>query len=189
MRKAKICKKCGKEYIPTGTYQFYCEECMPIVAKERYKVWIKNHPEKRAEIDKRYRETHKEEVKERAKRWEKLHPDKRKKYTKRWQELHPDKVKKIMQDWRINNPDKYKLSYQRWKKEHPEEVKRNNLLRQKGLDFIELNQKQEGYEAHHIDKKYVIWIPKEIHRSIYHSQTTGKGMDEINALAFNYIGG
>ena len=55
------------------------------------------------------------------------------------------------------------------------------------FDFIPLNKPFEGADAHHIDKNYVIYIPKEVHQSIYHSVLKNINMDEINAVAFNYL--
>ena len=46
----------------------------------------------------------------------------------------------------------------------------------------------EGAIAHHLDKIYVIYIPKELHQKVRHSVLKNINMDEINAIAFNYIG-
>jgi hypothetical protein len=54
---------------------------------------------------------------------------------------------------------------------------------------IKLNIKIKTFEAHHIMSGVVIYIPKYIHRSISHNMKTGKGMEEINKLAFNYLMG
>ena len=55
------------------------------------------------------------------------------------------------------------------------------------LGFIPLNKPFEGAEAHHIDENFVIYIPKEIHQNIRHSVWKQQNMDEINAIAWNYI--
>jgi hypothetical protein len=52
---------------------------------------------------------------------------------------------------------------------------------------IQLNQKFLGSEAHHIMHSVVIFIPRILHRSIWHNFKTGVGMDEINKLAFNFL--
>lgn len=64
--------------------------------------------------------------------------------------------------------------------------KRSRAIR-RNLGFVELNDWFEGSEAHHIDKEFVLYIPKEIHRSIWHNVWTGQGMDEINNLAIKYV--
>jgi len=55
------------------------------------------------------------------------------------------------------------------------------------LGFIPLNKCFNGSEAHHLDNTFVVYIPKEVHRSIYHSLETGQGMDEINKFAIDFI--
>ena len=63
------------------------------------------------------------------------------------------------------------------------------LRRRRGLGFIPLNDWFPGCEAHHIDKEFVIHIPKEMHRSIYHSVTQNINMEKINALAIDFCYG
>ena len=55
------------------------------------------------------------------------------------------------------------------------------------LGFIPLNVWFEGSEGHHIDGERVIYIPKVLHRSVWHSINLGINMDKINRLAFNYL--
>lgn len=52
---------------------------------------------------------------------------------------------------------------------------------------IQLNQRFIGSEGHHILTGVIIYIPKYIHRSVYHNMKNGKGMKEINKLALNYL--
>jgi hypothetical protein len=62
------------------------------------------------------------------------------------------------------------------------EAKRRNL------GFIPWNSYYEGSEFHHMDKVgNGVYMPKEVHQGIYHNQFTGQGMDEMNALAMNYL--
>ena len=67
-----------------------------------------------------------------------------------------------------------------------ETKKKSNALRRR-LDFIPLNNYFEGSEAHHMNREFVAYIPKEIHRSVYHCLETRQGMAEINMLAFKYL--
>jgi hypothetical protein len=55
------------------------------------------------------------------------------------------------------------------------------------MGFIPLNQWFEGSHAHHIDKEYVIYIPKELHTQIQHSQKNIESMIKINALVFKWL--
>lgn len=61
--------------------------------------------------------------------------------------------------------------------------------KRRNLGFIELNEWFEGSEAHHIDKEFVLYIPEEKHRSIWHNVWSGQGMEEINILAFEFAYG
>lgn len=61
--------------------------------------------------------------------------------------------------------------------------------RRRGLGYEPLNDKFPGSDGHHINKTIVIHIPKELHRHIGHDLRSGRGMDVINALAFQYLFG
>lgn len=56
---------------------------------------------------------------------------------------------------------------------------------------IHLNQRFKGSEGHHIMSGVVIFIPKDIHRSIDHRfpklNQTGLNMERINTLALEYL--
>jgi len=61
--------------------------------------------------------------------------------------------------------------------------------KRKGFGYIELNERFEGSEGHHLDKEHVLYIPKELHHTIWHSVITGKNMDEINDKAMEWAFG
>ena len=60
---------------------------------------------------------------------------------------------------------------------------------------IPLNNREEGNEFHHmhltingeVDKHVGIFIPKELHRSIHHNSSTGKGIKKINKAALLWL--
>ena len=54
-------------------------------------------------------------------------------------------------------------------------------------DCIKLNTKFKGSNAHHIMSGVIIYIPKNIHKLIWHNMKSGQGMKEINKLAINYL--
>lgn len=66
--------------------------------------------------------------------------------------------------------------------------RKHKTKRERGLDWISLNSEFMGSEGHHIDKYYVIFIPRSLHQSIKHNVFTGKNMDEINFLALYWYG-
>jgi tyrosine-protein phosphatase YwqE len=69
---------------------------------------------------------------------------------------------------------------------HPDKVAAHHSKR-RTLGMIPLNSFFLGSEAHHINKSDVIYMPKEMHRSVYHNIWNGKGMDAINKLAGAFL--
>lgn len=59
--------------------------------------------------------------------------------------------------------------------------------KRRGLGHIHLNKPFPGCNGHHIDKDHIIHIPKEPHNRVYHNVWTGQGMEEINAIAFEFL--
>jgi len=49
-----------------------------------------------------------------------------------------------------------------------------------------LNEPFDGAHAHHVNDEQVIYIPEKMHR-IPHCLRTGKGMVEMNTIAFRYL--
>lgn len=56
-----------------------------------------------------------------------------------------------------------------------------------GYNKINPDDDVEGYEGHHIDKNNVIFIPKKLHHSVYHSHSKPETMERINTKAFCWI--
>jgi len=61
----------------------------------------------------------------------------------------------------------------------------NNKRRNLGHLFI--NEPFEDSEGHHIDSDNILYIPKDLHRSICHNLTTGYNMELINLKAMEWI--
>jgi hypothetical protein len=59
--------------------------------------------------------------------------------------------------------------------------------RRRVLGFNPLNSPFTGCEGHHINDHDVIYIPKVMHKSVWHNVFTGKNMDKINALAGAFL--
>ena len=51
------------------------------------------------------------------------------------------------------------------------------------LRFNPLNSWFPGSVGHHLNSQDVLYIPKKLHRSVYHNQHTGQGMEQMNVLA------
>ena len=97
-------------------------------------------------------------------RWELADIAYYKAHQKRWQNAHPKQVKAIRKDWELAHAEK-----------------------RKQFGFKSLNKWFEGSEGHHINLIQVIYIPKALHHSIYHSVIRNMNMEAINKLAFNYL--
>jgi hypothetical protein len=63
---------------------------------------------------------------------------------------------------------------------------RANTKRRKLFGFIPHNLQQKDFHGHHLDFNHVIFIPKELHTSIYHSVTKNINMDIINNLVCDW---
>lgn len=59
--------------------------------------------------------------------------------------------------------------------------------KRRGFGYVYLNAWFEGCQGHHVDGELVIHMPKKLHRSIFHRQSDGRGMAQINAIAYNYL--
>lgn len=70
-----------------------------------------------------------------------------------------------------------------------EATRRRSEEKRRQLGYIPLNDWFIGCEGHHIDKEFIIYVPKEMHRSIYHSVIRNINMDKINDLAIDFCYG
>lgn len=146
-----------------------------------------------------YYETHKPEIR-------KKNPEKCKKYYK----LHKDKAKTQAREYYLNNKEamrKYHSEYEKRWRQQPKskelmkksqkrfrqspkrkviEAKAKNK-RRRNLEFTQLNEWFEGSHAHHIDRRYVLYIPEDIHTSIWHSLERADLMKQINKIALEWV--
>ena len=76
-------------------------------------------------------------------------------------------------------------SFQRFRT--PEE-NRLESIKSKIKNATTLNEWFPGCESHHMSEDVVIFIPKELHRSVRHNLKTGENMDLINGKALVWAG-
>ena len=106
-----------------------------------------------------------------------------------------------MRQYRKDNPECGKRHYQKHKESIAEYRKKynqslngkavklaNQHKRRRYLGHIPLNNPFHGCNGHHISRNYVIYIPAELHKSIWHSLTKNINMTEINKLAIEFLG-
>ena len=190
--KPRICVICSKEFKPTNPSQKYCsKECYKIgqrqIAIAKGKMTGKGLNIRTCErcgklfkpigYSQRYcKECSIIVQRETSVRWQKKHPERVKLIRKKNYNKYPDKAKQATKQWLLKHPE--------WRRE---KWRKYSAKRERNLGFIPLNNPFENSEAHHIDRNYVIYIPKEVHRSVYHSIIKNINMDEINTIAFNYL--
>lgn len=89
------------------------------------------------------------------------------------------------------NREKVLEHNRQYRSEHPEiylpMFRETNARRRRSLGFNPINKCFEDSEGHHITKDLVLFIPKELHKSISHNLETGKNMEEINKAAFEWL--
>jgi hypothetical protein len=86
----------------------------------------------------------------------------------------------------LSEDHKQKISQANWKGGNRLMGARRRAKRQTyGSDFI--NEPFEGCEGHHIDRKHVVFIPKMLHRSIWHSMDKKETMERINTKVICWL--
>ena len=131
----------------------------------------------------------------------------RKEYNKKYHQDNKGKINKRCKEYNQDNKEEIKEYYQKYYEDNKEELnkrckeyyqtpkgkeitKRTNAKRRetrKHFKFNPLNTWFGNSEAHHINCKDVINIPKELHQSIPHSIMKNKNMEPINTIAFFFL--
>lgn len=155
----------------------------PEKVKESNFLRCKKNPKRIKEIEKRYREKNRDRIRERDILYCKNNPEKMKEKRRKYRETHKYNPE-YFKIWRKNNPD-YNKQWNQTLKGRLSNRKRISVRRY--LGFIPLNKPLKGYEGHHISENFVIFIPKELHKSIWHNIWTWKGMKKMNKLAIDYL--
>ena len=140
---------------------------------------------------------------ERAREWNLDNPERVKRNKARHYQKHKERLKRLSKQHKQNNQEYYDEYNKQYYFEHKEELfeykkrywqidkgketRKRHKAKRKGLGFITLNKYFDGCEGHHISKNLVIYMPKELHKSIWHCLWTGKNMDAINKLAIEFI--
>jgi hypothetical protein len=102
--------------------------------------------------------------------WYKIHKEEDNKRSAKFRKIHPNYQKEYS-----HTPNGKKIALRHVNK------------RKRGLGFIPLNEPFAGSVGHHINKEYVVFIPKVLHKSIPHNVWTGRGMVEINTKVFKWF--
>ena len=151
--------------------------------KEYQKKWYKEHRDERLASMRQYYTKHRDEELAYKKQYYKEHRDEQLASMRQYRKEHRDEMLASMRQYRKEHRDEKSVYNKQWR----ELMRKHESKRQRSLGFVPLNEWFEGSEAHHIDRERVIYIPKEYHQGIRHNVWTGRNMDEINAVAFNYL--
>ena len=169
--------------------------------KKYRKEYNKSHQKEINEYNKKYHQEHKEEINNRKKEYYESHQDKIKKYTAQYRKTHKEYIK----EYQNTHQEKIRSTKKKYYVNHKSEILEQNKkyskttkgktavgkvqAKRRNLDFIELNDYFDGGEAHHIDKEFILYIPRDLHRSVWHNVWSGQGMEEINELAIEWAYG
>lgn len=141
--KPKTCKQCGSEFTPNHSRTLYCSpECVKAKDRSYYKAWIKSHPDRKCEYDKKYAEKNKEKIARRARKWREANADhlresKRKYYeenkeailekgairNREWREKNRQRALERQRQWRKKNPERAHALYREWYENNKERQK------------------------------------------------------------------
>lgn len=111
-----------------------------------------------------------------------------KKLAKKWRLAHNEYMKEKEKDWRRTHPEqRRKINKKYFKSPKGKEADRRHRAKRKKLGFIPLNKWRPGLVGHHVDTKKVIYMPRNLHESIWHSLSQNWSMQKINSLAFGFL--
>ena len=192
----KRCSKCeevksvsefSKDRRSKDGYKSRCKECA-----KRYR---EENKEKIAERGRRYYDKNKEKIAERRKPYREENKEKIAECTKRYRGEN--------KEWLAENKKQYYEENKEWfAKYHKQyaktsagiETKKRSVHKRRGFGFSPINNYFEGSEFHHLhinfegcrDHNIGIFIPAELHQSIFHNSFTWAGMDEMNNKAIEW---
>jgi len=183
--KTKVCLHCGKEYQPAGPTQQYCTECGPERKRETNRLRHEANREHDAKLAAAWYVTNRKPIVA----WDHVFsPEWRAKLSAagmgRPVSLETRTKMSAIMTGRVWSPE------QRAKQWKGGTMVTNRKMRAKRreLGFLPLNQYFPGSDFHHLDIDHGVFIPHTLHQSVWHNHNTGRGMEQINALAYAYAG-
>jgi 5-methylcytosine-specific restriction endonuclease McrA len=123
----KQCSKCGEWKIEsefylrskTGKRLPSCKEC----ERERVHRYYVEHPGKKAESDRRWRDEHPEEAREKNRRYRAEHLDEERERRGRYQAKHPEKKTECQRRYRARHSEELREASRRYHAERPVETR------------------------------------------------------------------
>ena len=197
----KKAKQKAYEQLPTTkarVAKYYQENKIHILASRKTYQPTKEGREKKKEHMIVYRQ--RAEVKEMRKNAQRAYRQipKCKDRERKYSQLPTVKIRnsKNRDSWR-HRPEVKKIQNEKQSKyrQRPEVKARQKVInskmrsKRKGLGHTQINPESNkpGFDGHHIDRDHVLYIPKEIHRSVAHALSRPESMDRINTIAFCWV--
>lgn len=192
----KICTECG--FTGKASEFVKCRKVCKQCSSKRNKEYYNLNSEHIKESTRNYQKNNVDKYNEAKRAWYKRNIEKRRAIYKKWLEKNADAEKERLRKHHLANADAIRLRTREWKKRNPERRKeqlRKQRCARRGLGHNPLNKHFKGSDEHHLrysnsqedkDNDMTIYVPKELHRSIYHNGNTGQGMREINILLLEW---
>ena len=150
-----------------------------------------------------YYKKNKDKIKKYIRQWTNEHIEERKEYMHNWYEINKEMLNACSRQYNKEHKDEVVEYNKQYRENNAEEIKKYRQTetfkkirrkvdakmhaRRKGLGFIPLNEPFPDSHGHHFNKEGVIYIPEELHCSIGHNVWTGRNMQKINRLAFDWL--
>lgn len=206
--RAKKYRAQNQELIKARKKKYYAENKDQILQKSR-EVYQLNK-EKHQQWFKRYYAENKEALIEYQRQYRTKFPEIKAKRDKEYKQKNKEKMSIIYKNYQIKNNERLKVYRQEYYQNNRELLikKYSDYLKtpagkvhqakmkakRKKLGFNPINTHFTGSHYHHLrydtngdkDNDIGIFIPKEIHQSMYHNGQTGQWMEEMNKLAIEW---
>ena len=134
-------------------------------------------------------ETGKESNRKSATKYCNNNPKKCKERANKYRKNNPEKCKERANKYRKNNLEKFREYMREWYKNGNgrESFAKSQAKRDRNLGYNPINNHFEGSEGHHLNEDLVMYIPKDLHKSISHSVLKDRNMQEINNASFEWL--
>jgi len=160
-----------------------CKECRNMKRRAKY---VENH-QKELEYQKEYRECNKEKVSNYKRGYNKRNPDKIKNYARKYYLNNKEAISQKQHDKYIDNKEFYsEMNKLRRAEGKLMAIDNKHRDARKCLGHIPINDYFKGSVFHHLTINYGVFIPQDLHKSVWHCHRTNVGIVEINTLAMNW---
>lgn len=145
--------------------------------------------------NKAYREANKDRLNKKSMEYYATHKESASKYYAVYIPTNKEHITEVRNRYEAENRQDRRNSMKEYLKSPSGKLTQRRInYKRKSWGFNPLNKHFNGSEFHHLhkdldgneDHEIGLFIPKELHRSLYHNWKTGQGMDEINKLALEW---